>query len=181
MLLRLRNVEISDLDFLVQVDLVDEGITPTIEMQNSKKDKEQHRKKILKFLTDQDKGAFIYEDLKNNKQIGTIMYTISNRDKEYPWKTVFHEIDRRMFQEDGRFMEVFQLWVDPNYRRKGLATKLKQRIEKEAQKLKVNLIYTHTEESNKHVIELNKKLGYQEVRRGPIWDSVVRISLIKHI
>jgi hypothetical protein len=43
----------------------------------------------------------------------------------------------------------------------------------------VKLVYTHTEETNPHVLELNKKLGYVEVRRGPIWDEVVRVSLVK--
>ncbi|MFK7691213.1 hypothetical protein [Paenibacillus sp. HJGM_3] len=36
-----------------------------------------------------------------------------------------------------------------------------------------------TEETNPHVIELNEKLGYRTVRRGPIWDDVIRVSLIK--
>ncbi len=45
----------------------------------------------------------------------------------------------------------------------------------------INLIYTHTEERNLHVVELNKKLGYKEVRRGLIWDEIIRISLIKHL
>jgi hypothetical protein len=43
------------------------------------------------------------------------------------------------------------------------------------------LIYTHTEERNEHVIALNKKLGYHEIRRGPIWDEIVRVSLIKSL
>lgn len=56
---------------------------------------------------------------------------------------------------------------------------LKKRLEEVANTNNVNLIYTHIEERNLHVIELNKKLGYKEVRRGPIWDEIVRISLIK--
>ncbi|WP_420850817.1 GNAT family N-acetyltransferase [Paenibacillus aceris] len=71
--------------------------------------------------------------------------------------------------------------VHPSYRRLGLATKLKLKLEEEAESHKVNLIYTHTEETNNHVIELNKKIGYQEVRRGPIWDEVIRVSLIKQL
>jgi ribosomal protein S18 acetylase RimI-like enzyme len=78
-------------------------------------------------------------------------------------------------------MEIFQLWIHSNYRRIGLATKLKEKLEEEALYHKVSLIYTHTEESNNHVIELNKKIGYQEVRRGPIWDDVIRVSLIKQL
>jgi len=69
--------------------------------------------------------------------------------------------------------------VDPAYRRCGIATKLKRKLEELAQTIDVNVIYTHTEEKNQHVIELNKKLGYEVVRKGPIWVEVVRVSLIK--
>jgi hypothetical protein len=43
------------------------------------------------------------------------------------------------------------------------------------------MIYTHTEAHHLHVLALNHKLGYREVRRGPIWDDVVRVSLVKHL
>ena len=108
------------------------------------------------------------------------MYSICNRDIVYPW-TIFQELDRKFFQNDGRFLEIFQLWVHPNYRRKGLATNLKLKLEEAARSHGVNLIYTHTEETNLEVIELNKNLNYQEVRRGPIWDDITRVSLIKHL
>ncbi|MCU6794979.1 GNAT family N-acetyltransferase [Paenibacillus sp. WQ 127069] len=94
---------------------------------------------------------------------------------------MYNELDRTLFQSDGRFLEIFQLWVHPDYRRAGLATQLKSKLEEEAQYHNVNLIYTHTEAVNDHVIELNKKIGYQEVRRGPIWDDIIRVSLIKQL
>jgi hypothetical protein len=43
------------------------------------------------------------------------------------------------------------------------------------------MIYTHTEERHAHVLALNQKLGYREVRRGPIWDDVIRVSLVKYL
>lgn len=45
------------------------------------------------------------------------MYTVVNRDATYPWTTIYHEIDRGLFQQDGRFIAIFQLWVAPAYRR----------------------------------------------------------------
>jgi ribosomal protein S18 acetylase RimI-like enzyme len=179
-MIQLRVADINDLSFLVEIDLLDEGVTPTEEIQQSK-EAAQHRDKISLFLTESDKGAFIYEDLETNKKVGLVMYRITNRDKEYPWKTIYHEINRSLFQEDGRFIEVFQLWVDSNYRRQGLGKKLKEKLEEEARNRNINLIYTHTEERNQHVINLNMKLGYKEVRRGPIWDNIVRASLTKHL
>ncbi|QHT61321.1 GNAT family N-acetyltransferase [Paenibacillus lycopersici] len=83
----------------------------------------------MKFVTEHDRGAFIFEDEKIGKKAGLIMYSILNRDGKFPWKTIFHEIDRGLFQEDGRFVEIFQLWVAPEYRRNGIATKLKLTLE----------------------------------------------------
>ena len=67
------------------------------------------------------------------------------------------------------------------YRRRGLATKLKEQLEVESRARGVRLVYTHTEETNPHVLALNEKMGYREIRRGPIWDEVVRVSLVKEI
>jgi ribosomal protein S18 acetylase RimI-like enzyme len=181
MKLNIRRAEINDLEFLVQIDLKNDGYTVSEEVAMTKQEKEEHHEKINKFVTEQDKGTLIVEDLNSDKRIALIMYSIANRDSVYPWKTIFNELDRNMFQNDGRFMEIFQLWVHPKYRRQGLATKLKLKLEDEAQNHKVDLIYTHTEESNVHVIELNKKIGYQECRRGSIWDEVIRVSLIKKL
>jgi hypothetical protein len=45
----------------------------------------------------------------------------------------------------------------------------------------MHLVYTHTEAGNPHVLALNRKMGYREVRRGPIWDEVVRMGLVKQV
>ncbi|WP_310829137.1 GNAT family N-acetyltransferase [Paenibacillus pedocola] len=179
--IRKRKANIEDLDFLVYVDLLDEGITQLEEQKLSKTELEAHYDKIKTFIDDKDRGALILENIETKQRIGTIMYCISCRDKEYPWKTIYHELDREIFQEDGRFLEIFQLWIDSGYRRHGYGTQLKRFVEDEAIRHRVNLVYTHTEESNQHVIDLNLKLGYKEVRRGPIWDEITRVSLIKYI
>jgi ribosomal protein S18 acetylase RimI-like enzyme len=150
-LLNLRRANINDHEFLVCIDLKDEGYTPSTEkVVMAEQKKEEHSNKILKYLTDDDKGAFIFEDTDLNIRIGIIMYSIKNREIEYPW-TIFKELDRNLFQNDGRFIEIFQLWVHANYRRLGLATQLKLKLEEDALIHKINLIYTHTEETNNHV------------------------------
>ncbi|KOR90274.1 GNAT family N-acetyltransferase [Paenibacillus solani] len=176
----IRRANVNDLEFIVETDLLNEGYT----FKDNKVSQEElieHRKKLNQFIVDKDKGVLMLEDSEQSVRIGYIMYRISNRDKPYPWKTAFSEMDRSLFQEDGRFLEVFNLWIDSGYRRQGFATLLKKAIELEAKNHGLNLIYTHTEEENEHVIELNRKLGYQEVCRGTIWDQVIRVSLIKHI
>lgn len=61
-----------------------------------------------------------------------------------------------------------------------LAVQLKEHLEVDVIKRGIGLIYTHTRESNLHVLEMNRRLGYAEIRRGPIWDEVIRVSLVKH-
>jgi ribosomal protein S18 acetylase RimI-like enzyme len=180
-MLTLRNADISDHDFLVRIDWKNDGYTVSDDVAMSEQDKEEHRAKIKRFLVDPDRGAFIVQDTDTGEQVGELMFSVANRDAVHPWPTIFHQLNREWFQSDGRFIEIFQLWVHPRYRRQGLATKLKLRLEEEARRREVDMIYTHTEEANGHVIELNQKLGYREVRRGPIWDDVVRISLIKKV
>jgi ribosomal protein S18 acetylase RimI-like enzyme len=177
----IRNATITDLDFLIRIDLKNDGYTVSDKVELTELEKKEHSKKIERFLTGPGKGAFIIDDLISKKPVAMIMYSVANRDTVYPWKTIFNELDRNLFQSDGRFIQIFQLWVHPNFRRLGLASKLKLKLEEEAYYCKIDLIYTHTEETNHHVIDLNKKIGYQEVRRGPIWDDIIRVSLIKKL
>lgn len=108
------------------------------------------------------------------------MYRIRNRDS-VPDYSILHRIDRYVFPNDGQIMEVYQLWVDKNYRKRGIASELKLRLEDEAKTRGIQLVYSYTEESNILVIKMNNKLDYKEVWRGPIWDGIVRIAFIKHI
>lgn len=169
----LRSGLLNDLEFLVLTDLkvdgyhTDEGV-------------QQHRDKIAAFIKSEDKGVFIIEEASEGIQVAIIMYSIRQVSISQDYE-IFHELNRNLFPADGRFIEIFQLWVDPRYRRKGLATKLKRKVEEEAISQSIGMIYTHTEESNTHVIKLNELLGYRQVRIGPIWDEVSRVSLIKNL
>jgi ribosomal protein S18 acetylase RimI-like enzyme len=177
---RLRRATLDDLDFLVRIDLDDEGVTPGYREEWGEVEATQHRAKIKSFITGDDKGALIAES-DSDKRIGAILWRYRDASKEdFAVENVFREI-RSVFPPDGRFCEVFQLWVDPAHRRQGIATALKQAAESDAVARGVGMIYTHTEERNDHVVALNAKLGYFEVRRGPIWDEVVRVSLVKRL
>ncbi|MDW0116677.1 GNAT family N-acetyltransferase [Sporosarcina thermotolerans] len=176
-----RNATQADLDFLIRIDLKNDGYTVSDRLKLTDQEKMEHSKKIEQFLISPDKGAFIIDDSVFSEPIAMVMFSVANRDTIYPWKTIFNELDRNLFQSDGRFIEIFQLWVHPSFRRLGLATKLKLKLEEEAYHREIDVIYTHTEENSHHVIELNEKIGYQEVRRGPIWDDISRVSLIKKL
>lgn len=180
--LTLRSATILNLDFLVEVDLKDEGCSSTFTETWGPAEWAHHRKKIAGFVLDEDKAAWMVEDTRAHRLVGTASWRYRNRLCEtFDDSTVFGELDEALFPADGAFCEIFQLWIAPEFRRRGLASQLKRLAEAESVHRGVKLIYTHTEERNEHVLELNRKLGYREVRRGPIWDEVVRVSLIKQL
>ncbi len=181
-MLMLREAVPSDLDFLVAVDLKDEGVTSPHLAQAGSEELAEHQSKIAAFISDNDKAVWVYEDTETKCLIGTTLWRYRNRLSEnFEAWSIFPQLSVNLFPADGGFCEIFQLWVTPAYRRQGLATCLKQQAEAEALRRGIVLIYTHTEECNSHVIEMNLKLGYREVRRGPMWDEAVRVSLIKHL
>lgn len=177
----LREASLDDLDFLIKIDLDDEGIS-TSQGNRSESELADHRAKIASFVGRKNDWAWIIEDTHSGALLAVIMCRFRDRTRLDP--TVYDSlriVGDNWLQPETRYCEVFQLWVDPGYRRQGLATRLKRHIEAEADSRGVRFIYTHTEEQNSHVIELNLKLGYRKIRRGPIWDSVTRVSLVKRL
>ena len=178
----LREATPGDLDFLVEVDLRDEGCLSTYMESWSQQELLEHRKKIACFVSDDDKAAWVFEDTETNRLIGAILWRYRNRLTEtFEEGSALPQLDASLFPKNGAFCEIFQLWVAPEHRRRGLASQMKRMAEEESLRRGVRMIYTHTEERNAHVIELNLKLGYREVRRGPIWDEHIRVSLIKSL
>lgn len=178
----LRKAAAPDLDFLVEVDLEDEGVTVSHMAEAVPEQLAEHREKIAAFISDGDKAAWVYEETDTGRLIGIILWRYRNRRLEtFEGWNIFPELDEGLFPPDGAFCEIFQLWVAPEFRRRGLASALKRHAEEESRRRGVRALYTHTEERNGHVIELNHKLGYREVRRGLIWDEAVRVSLIKRL
>ncbi|MDR3692476.1 MAG: GNAT family N-acetyltransferase [Fimbriimonas sp.] len=170
----------EDLPLLVQVDLEDEGVTPGYREGWGDEDFVVHRENMAAYLRDRDKGAIV-AFAPNEPSIGLLMWRIRNLKNERleSWD-VFSQI-RGVWPPTGIVCEIFQLWVDPRFRRQGIGSALKLALDDVARKQGAELIYTHTEERNLHVIDLNIKLGYREVRRGTIWDDVIRVSLVKDL
>ncbi|HET6511215.1 MAG TPA: GNAT family N-acetyltransferase [Candidatus Kapabacteria bacterium] len=169
----------SDLDFIVWVETIDEGVsTPSHLMSSSQH--EIHRAYISSFIDSDDKGSFVCCEA--DEPIGLILWRYRNRlTEELPVWSVFNRIDADRFPSDGAFCEIYQLWVDPKFRRQGIGSRLKIIAEEHAMEGGIRMMYTHTEVANGHVITLNEKLGYREVRRGPIWDEIERVSLVKYL
>jgi ribosomal protein S18 acetylase RimI-like enzyme len=180
----LRKATLADLDFLVQVDLNDEGVTHSDDRAMTPAELAEHRVKVRGFIDEPDQAAWIFDDADAGHSVALIMCRFRDRRREARKDAnefLLRFIGEDWLPPDGRFCEIFQLWVDLAYRRQGLATRLKRQVEEAARQRGIKLIYTHTEERNTHVIELNHKLGYREIRRGPIWDNIVRVSLVKQL
>ncbi len=179
----IRKAQPVDLDFLVEIELLGEGYTfnpddpPTTE-----EDQAAYRAKISAFVCGSTDIGWIAEDDLTGTKAGMILVRfrdLFNEPGNEPNRFLYRFLNETIFPTDGRFCEVYNLWVAPAYRRHGVATRLKQQIEEEARQRAVGMIYTHTEAQHDHVIELNRKLGYQIVRTGPVWDDVLRTSLVK--
>jgi GNAT superfamily N-acetyltransferase len=181
-MLTLRAATPADFDFLVKVDLQDEGVSSTYQKSWGGPELARHREQMAAFINGEHQAAWIYEERESGNSVGTIMYRFRNvlTDTFHPGSAI-PQIDGELFPANGKFCEIYQLWVDPIYRRQGLGSQLKQQAEAESLRRGVRMMYTHTEEQNLHVVELNRKLRYIEVRRGPIWDDIIRVSLIKRL
>jgi len=175
-----RSATWKDIDLLVRVDLDDEGVTPGYRIDWQAEDFERHRTFIGTFVDGPECFANVAE-VPEETVIGVVLWRVRSIEEDLPEDHVFKQIPREIFPSDGVFCEIFNLWVDPSWRRQGVATTLKTSVEEFARGRGVRLIYTHTEESNHDVLALNEMLGYFEVRRGPIWDEVVRVSLVKNL
>jgi ribosomal protein S18 acetylase RimI-like enzyme len=176
----LRTVRPSDLDFLARTNAaVDaEGLL----LDPARNDLSAHREAMATFLSDVDRAAWVYEDTEGGRRVGMVACVFRSWPRDQALTHgIFDGLDANVFPSDGRFCEVFQLWVDPSFRRQGLATRMKQELEAESLRRGVHMIYTHTEASNVGVIELQRKLGYSEIAREPIWDSTLRVRFVKHI
>jgi len=57
MKLNIRKAKYDDLDFLVKIDLMDEGMTTDSENQMSIQELKEHREKIESFIKNEDRGA----------------------------------------------------------------------------------------------------------------------------
>ena len=165
-MIRLRRATACDLDFLIRIDLEDEGYTPAGDEKPI--DLAQHRAKIEEFVRDPDKAAWIVENTDDHELVGALLCLFRDLDSKSTstlnWD--FFDQIREFLPENGRFAEVFNLWIAPDHRRQGLATRLKRKLEKESRRRGLRMVYTHTELSNPHVIELNRKLGYRKYAEG---------------
>lgn len=76
----------------------------------------------------------------------------------------FHVVQKTPFFGNLEIASVITLWVDPDYRRQGIATELKKRGENWARNAGLEYIQTSVHESNMAMFELNQAQGYEVVQ-----------------
>ena len=109
-MLTLRKASPADLDFLVEVDLKDEGCSSTYMESWGPEEFAEQRTKIVAFITDSDKAAWVYEDTETDRLIGVTLWRYRNRLHEtFEGWNIFPELDAALFPPDGAFCEIFQL------------------------------------------------------------------------
>src|SRR5512142_3017004 len=113
-MLRIRRAELTDLDFLVRLDLKDEGITHASSVRITEQELTLAREKIATFIIGPADAAWVFEDVPAEKMVGAIL--VRFRDRLHESRTeanefLFRFIDAGWVPADGRFCEVYNLWV----------------------------------------------------------------------
>ena len=105
----------GDVDFLTRVDLLDEGVTPYAP---APRDFEEHRKRVQFFVNERAAAAWVLEVRDAPGRIGAIMCRFRDLENEPTIEAntfLLTYIPRPAFPVDGRFTEIYQLWVDPGF------------------------------------------------------------------
>ncbi|MCB9751468.1 MAG: GNAT family N-acetyltransferase [Myxococcales bacterium] len=187
-----RPARAADVEFIAAVDLhVDELTGETYHLGWGEDERAAHRQRMADFVRRDDRLACIVEadDAEgDDPRVGLLLarFRELTREPDDAFTRVFTEtlwpaLPPGWAPRDGRFAEVFQLWVRQSHRRRGLASRLKRYLELVARARGLELLYTHTRATNVHVVELNEKLGYRVFRVGPLWDELDRVSLAKRL
>ncbi len=87
-------------------------------------------------------------------------------------QAVYNKLLEGIAPDYTTFCEIYNLWIEPSYRRKAIASKLKQALESYMSEMWVNLIFTRTEKENTPVIKLNQKLKYTILKQNILLEHI---------
>ena len=146
-MISIRTADASDVPFLAWVFQLGEGYSDP-EPPPADARLEQ---RMVDFTVGEDKAAWVAID-DGGGRVGLVMCRfrdLSVEGLETPGIPFFLALPDSFFTPDARFCEVFELWVAPEARRRGLGTRLKGELERESRSRGIRLIYTHTETTNR--------------------------------
>jgi ribosomal protein S18 acetylase RimI-like enzyme len=99
-----------------------------------------------------------YEAFSGNKLIGEISIDIWNFKKSVNWKDFYNN---KKSSNDGTELYIKNLYVDPEYRNKGIATNLMKLALQEAVEKGLTSALLYVESIQKPAIRLYKKIGFK--------------------
>ena len=143
-LISIRRATESDLDYLVEKDLAGEGYSDAGRAEMGEAERLEQREKIASFVREADEAGWVAVDAQSGQRVGMILARYRDRLHEAdtePNRFLFRYLDADLFPADGRFCELFNLWVDPAFRRRGIATRLKLEVESEARRRGMSMIW----------------------------------------
>ncbi len=140
------------------------------------------RSRLLPFIESEAHGAWKATIAGRSDAAGLLFFLHSNRLRDVLEPTdVLGKLKPSLFPPSGDFVQIFDLWIASEFRRLGMASALKDRLERYAESRNIAMLYTVTESDNEPARSLNKKLGYVELYTGPMWDEVPRTALAKYL
>ncbi|HEY2710561.1 MAG TPA: GNAT family N-acetyltransferase [Caulobacteraceae bacterium] len=177
--LGLRHLALADLGAVAAALLPGEGYThPGGEPATLS----ETRQALRGFAENGSDAGFVATRRADDAPVGFLLYRLRNRlAEDFGEGNVLGALSPRLFPADGRFVQVHDLWVDPAWRRRGVARTLKQIAELAAASEGIGMIYTVTEADHSAALALNAGLGYVEIYLGPMWDAVERVALAKYL
>ena len=122
------------------------------------KEAKQEIKDILKQVNEKDSEYFTIEV--KGKYAGNVVLQHQNWDPK---------------SDEGRV----HLWIHPDYRGKGLATKALSEVVNYGLKKKFKKIFAQCNANNKGIIKINKKLGFKKVKTFVNKEGVKKILWVK--
>ena len=134
---------------------------------------EVYRFNLLHEFSFRDSSADYVADSEEERQKNTrrIIERLLSGDQKYYCLAVFHddEMIASLFQDRYEIdkqaaCHIHGLWVHPEFRGKGIASKLKRMGELWAKNLGCNFMDTNVRVANQTIITLNQKLGYTVAR-----------------
>lgn len=153
----LRHIKMSDANGYWETMQDKETIKALMSVPHSFNEAKKEIKDDIKEI--REKGSEYFTIVVNGKYAGNVILQYQNWDKT---------------SEDGRV----HMWLHPDFRGKGLATKAMKRIIAYGFKKGFKRIYGQCKASNKAVIKINKKLGFRKVKIHMV-EGVKKILWVK--
>jgi GNAT superfamily N-acetyltransferase len=179
--LDVRALKPGDIEPIAVILAEAEGYTVTGGADASLFDLDAMRRSLSGFAGDADKDGLVVEDA-TGAIAAFLLFRWRNRLTEsFADGDIIGDLSADLFPADGAFLQIHDLWVRPDHRRRGVARILKLAVEPIAAARRVQMIYTVTEADHAAVLNLNAALGYEAIYTGPMWDEVPRVALVKRL